>query len=176
MNACNNLLSLDDIAIPLLHPMFVEVSGKCGNFVFFMNRGKKCVRRHVVPRDPRTGAQIARRKVFASVVSQWQALPSLTKDCWRARARDIEARQSSGDKAVSGYSLFLSVNLNRCYAGLPVLRVLPFAVAKNVNVASRPRSRLIFSYMPGSAIVSNFIESVYFCHFLFLHCCVSPPE
>lgn len=41
-------------------------------------------RRHVVPADPKTPAQLARRSRFAAGVAAWHALDSNSKRYWRA--------------------------------------------------------------------------------------------
>lgn len=112
------MISRDEVDLVLSHPMFEAVSGKCGEWVFFMSaNNKKCVRRHVIPRDPRSSAQIARRQCFKVVVREWQSLPDSTKQIWRARAHSLDSHSLPGSKAIIGYNLFLSINLLRLYAG-----------------------------------------------------------
>ena len=59
-------------------------------------------RAYVVPSDPHTPAQVARRTFFAAAVHEWQALSPEAKAAWKqaGRARNIP-----------GYSAFLSAYL-----------------------------------------------------------------
>ena len=56
-------------------PILDSFSGKIGNFVYYKNRSARCVRRYVIPRNPRTLSQQRRRVRFADAVHLWQQLP-----------------------------------------------------------------------------------------------------
>lgn len=56
-------------------------------------------RRHVIPADPRTPAQVARRATFAAAVTEWQAMTDDQRRAWRAAAAGL---------AISGYNLYIS--------------------------------------------------------------------
>lgn len=56
-------------------------------------------RRTVVPSDPRTPAQVARRATFREAVAEWQALPEPARATWRAAADGLP---------LSGYNLYIS--------------------------------------------------------------------
>lgn len=157
-----NLLSIDDFDIPLNHPMFMSISGKCGNFVFYMYNNKKCVRRHVVPRDPKTHAQIANRAVFASVVRQWQSLPPLVKDYWRFQGAVFMKQHPASEKSVSGYSLFISINLRRIFAGLPLIKIFPLRGERlgGVSTPSPSSGSLFFSSLFFSPRAASFFFAV----------------
>ena len=55
-------------------------------------------RRHVIPSNPRTEPQQARRERFALAVSTWQSLSPAQKDDWRKRGRS---------RSLPGYQTFL---------------------------------------------------------------------
>lgn len=56
------------------------------------------LRRHVIPADPRSPAQVARREQFANAVAAWQQLSPAEKVVWQRAARN---------KQMSGYNHFL---------------------------------------------------------------------
>lgn len=57
------------------------------------------LRRHVVPFDPQTSAQLSRRQVFANAVAAWHALTPSEKDQWAEQGKP---------HALPGYHWFLS--------------------------------------------------------------------
>ncbi len=61
-----------------------------------------CARRYVVPRDPKTDAQRARRAAFGEAVAAWRSLSEGDKDAWRAWGRATHR---------SGYNAFLAAFL-----------------------------------------------------------------
>jgi len=71
------------------------------------------LRRHVIPYDPKTPAQIARRATFRDAVQSWQALDHATKEQWKRAARSSQR---------SGYNHFISYTMR----GIPA----PFAGAQ----------------------------------------------
>lgn len=54
------------------------------------------LRRYVIPTDPRTPAQIARRAAFANAVAAWQATTPENRALWRIQGK---ARNLSGFNA-----------------------------------------------------------------------------
>ena len=46
-------------------------NGRSGEFVYYLLNGRQCWRRHVVPKDPRTAAQLRSRKAFATASKAW---------------------------------------------------------------------------------------------------------
>lgn len=61
------------------------------------------IRAHVIPADPRTPAQLARRAALADAVNQWQALDPATRDYWT---------QVGAARRLPGYNAFLSAALS----------------------------------------------------------------
>jgi len=66
------------------------------DIVFYRFYDILCARRYVVPRDPKTDSQRARRAAFGEAVAAWRSLSGGEKDAWRARGR---ARHRSGYNA-----------------------------------------------------------------------------
>ena len=106
------------MALVHCNPVIEGFSKKSGNLVFFISRGKCFVRRHVIPRNPRTERQQFGRAAFAEAVRRWQELPEYKKaQCsYKARMR-----------RTSGYNLFISRFLRDAWArasGVPSLSFL----------------------------------------------------
>jgi hypothetical protein len=57
------------------------------------------LRAHVIPADPATAPQVARRATFAAAVSEWQSLSVEVKKLWNARGKAAR---------LPGYQHFLS--------------------------------------------------------------------
>jgi len=76
-----------------------QLSGAIGGVVFCRRAGGVYARAHVVPRDPKTPAQLDRRSHFRAAVAAWRALPISEKEKWRKRASRTEH---------TGYHLFLT--------------------------------------------------------------------
>lgn len=62
------------------------------------------LRRHVIPADPQTPAQLARRQLFADAILAWRALSPAEKKEWTVRGRG---------RALPGYQFFLSTVLKQ---------------------------------------------------------------
>lgn len=76
-----------------------QLSGAIGGIVFCRRAGGVYARAHVVPRDPKTPAQLDRRRRLRAAVDAWRALPDPEKETWRKRAARSER---------TGYHLFLT--------------------------------------------------------------------
>ncbi len=76
-----------------------QLSGAIGGIVFCRRAGGVYARAHVVPQDPKTPAQLDRRRCFREAVVAWRALPDPEKADWRRRAARSER---------TGYHLFLT--------------------------------------------------------------------
>lgn len=74
-------------------------SGAIGGVVFCKRGNGVYARAHVRPRDPKTAAQIDKRRHFQAAVVAWRALPEPDKAALRKRA----AREGR-----TGYHLFLA--------------------------------------------------------------------
>ena len=103
------------MALVTYDPSIDTFEGKVGSFVYYRNRSLKCVRRYVVPRNPRTECQQKGRMSFADAVHLWQNLEPYRKAQWNGKALI---------RRISGYNLFISEHLKasllRVSAALPV--------------------------------------------------------
>ena len=95
------------MAIVHYDPSIDFFSNKLGTFVYYRNRSTPCVRRWVMPRNPRTELQQHGRRCFADAVRLWQGLEPYKKSQWNRRAL---ARH------ISGYNLFISEHLKATWA------------------------------------------------------------
>jgi len=84
-----NLLITGTLTIPAgpdnpVAQKFVFQGASNVNANYFTATGQpRKVRRHVIPRDPKTLSQLVRRAHMAAGVAQWQQLPVSSKATWR---------------------------------------------------------------------------------------------
>ncbi len=81
-----------------------SISGKIGNVVFYMNRGRQCARLYVIPRNPDTESQRAVRRSFGDAVRSWQVMLPDEKYSYNRKARYLN---------MSGYNLYISNYLKK---------------------------------------------------------------
>jgi hypothetical protein len=96
-------------------------SGRVGEIVY-INSGRygALARRYVVPRNPRTEAQMAHRNCFASVSSCWRGLDPQQRLAWALAASGKYISTSDGKRvSLNGYNYYVSVNTKRASLGLP---------------------------------------------------------
>jgi hypothetical protein len=88
-----------------------DMSGKVGGIVFGRNKAGKTARQYVVPTDAKSGQQVKVRSVFASAVSFWNSISSLTKSQWNTFASTIfKPKRPKGGVSYSGFQAFTSLN------------------------------------------------------------------
>ena len=127
------------MAVVHYDPAIDSFSNRLGNFVYYTSRSTRCVRRYVVPRNPRTEKQQAGRACFADAVRQWQELASYKKVQWNGKAMV---------RRISGYNLFISEHLRECReqtvsglpSGFPLPAVKPLR-SRSVAAAAGPGRR-----------------------------------
>jgi len=90
------------------NPVFEGFSKQIGDLVFVQTNGKTYVRRKAIPRQVNSEAQQRIRALFRETVGAWKGLNENTKLLWDDAARG---------KGISGYNLFISVNMKRRQAG-----------------------------------------------------------
>jgi hypothetical protein len=82
-------------------------------------------RRYAIPTDRRSPAQLLRRAAFARVVALWRAQSDAQRADWTPATEGVNSRSRLGKTyRLSGYLLFLKINLNLAYQGL-ALTVTP---------------------------------------------------
>jgi hypothetical protein len=75
------------------------LSGRFGDWVYFVRNGKQCRRRYVRPKDRRSPAQLRVRKNFGEAAKHWSHSPQLTqaqRDAWELEANQIQSRPRLG--------------------------------------------------------------------------------
>jgi hypothetical protein len=98
----------------------IPQSGRCGNFVSFSTPHGQSRKSYVVPRDPRTPEQLARRKAWAEAAPRWRALTELQRMGWRDLASQIRSHGRLGDTGfLLGHQLYQKINANRAAVGEP---------------------------------------------------------
>ena len=73
----------------------VRFSGRSGEWVYYVRGNKQCRRRYVVPKDPRTPAQMRVRAAFGAASRYWSHTLELTeaqRDAWEAVANKRHSR------------------------------------------------------------------------------------
>lgn len=122
------------MALVSYDPAVDTFAGKLGGFVFYKTRSARCVRVHVVPRNPRTGLQQQGRRCFAEAVRLWQDLEPYKRLQWNRRALV---------RKLSGYSLFISEHMKESWGRIVSALPLPSGL--------HPGSRLRFSSVRSGA-------------------------
>lgn len=85
-------------------PMFsLDASGTLGDAITFSKwKGRPYVRERVIPSNPKTGAQVGRRAMFAFLTQAWNALSDADKATYQALADQLVA---------SPFNAFISYNM-----------------------------------------------------------------
>ena len=79
----------------------LQLRGQIGKqWIGYVVHGEQRYRSYVVPTDPQTAPQLARRSVFASGVAAWHSLSSAEKLLYIRRASKISP-------SMTGFNLFL---------------------------------------------------------------------
>ena len=100
-------------------------SGRCGQFVYYMFKGRLRWRRYVVPRDPRTLAQQLARAAFGAMSRTWSESNRLTeeqRDDWYTEAAKVQSHPRLGlSGPLTGQQFFMSLNCRKEQLGLGML-------------------------------------------------------
>ena len=100
----------------------VPQSGKIGTMVSYKTRYGQFRRRYVVPRDPRTPAQVNRRVALRRATRLWGTLTDDQYAAWKATAHGDRTRPRMNQSGpVTGYLHFVRINCNLATVGLPMV-------------------------------------------------------
>ena len=78
-----------------------------------------------VPFNPRTPRQVAIRLIFAVVSARWRLLTQAQRDIWNAVGPTIKSRLRLRNGKLTGFHLFIKVNVARVHRGLPLAELPP---------------------------------------------------
>ena len=96
----------------------VPQSGKLGTFISFRNRFGQFRRRYVVPKDPRSPAQLNVRSRFGRVSARWRVLTDEQRTAWNAASGQVSSRSRLGKSGrLTGCQLFVKINSNLEFIG-----------------------------------------------------------
>jgi hypothetical protein len=90
------------MALVEMTPEGLMPRGRIGDVVFYKRNGRFFSRRYVIPRNPKTPAQMRQRERFRRAHEAWKLLSEQEKAEYHARARILGR--------YSGYQLFMSEN------------------------------------------------------------------
>lgn len=99
----------------------VQQSGTAGTMVSYKTRFGQVRRQYVKPRDPRTPAQVLRRRAMGRARFLWRKLTDQQRAFWHATAGDSRTnRRVNQSGRLTGYLLFVKINCNLAIVGLPM--------------------------------------------------------
>ena len=103
-------------------------SGKRGLYVSQGGRYGQISRAYIVPRDPRTKAQMGVRRSFGSITARWRSLTEKQQNAWRASARANHTVSGiTPSSPLTGFQLFTKLNCSLARLGAnPVDAPPPF--------------------------------------------------
>ncbi|MGO8925329.1 MAG: hypothetical protein ACLQU3_00175 [Limisphaerales bacterium] len=100
----------------------VPQSGTIGTMVSYKTRFGQFRRRYVVPRDPQTSLQVARRKAMGRARFLWRTPTDAQRAAWNAAAHGARTQPRLNQSgALTGYLLFVKINCNRALVGQPLV-------------------------------------------------------
>ena len=90
----------------------VRFSGRSGQWVYYVRGNKQCRRRYVVPKAPRTPAQLRVRAAFGAASHYWSHTLEITdpqRDTWEAAANRRHSRVRLGQSGpLTGQQYFMA--------------------------------------------------------------------
>jgi hypothetical protein len=93
-------------------------SGKLRTFISVRSRRGQFQRRYVVPKDPRSPAQLGVRSRFGRVSARWRVLTDEQRAAWIAAASEVASRSRLGKSGpLTGCQLFVKINTNLAFIG-----------------------------------------------------------
>ena len=101
-------------------------SGKLGTIVTVQTRYGQVRRPYVIPRDPHSEDQLRIRSNFRHGPSHWRKLTDDQRLAWTIAAAHEHSQPSLGQSGtLPGYVLFVKINSNLAYLGLPPVLLPP---------------------------------------------------
>ena len=100
-------------------------SGKFAGIVYQRARYGQIFYPAFIPANPRTPAQQAVRGAFGMVSKRWRTLTQDQRDLWKALAPAIKSRRRLTNGPLTGFHLFVKINVARVHRGLPLAELPP---------------------------------------------------
>ena len=126
-------------------------SGKCGEIVWHRARYGQICYPAFIPANPRTPAQVAVRGTFGAVSARWRTITEEQRLVWNAVGRTVLSRPRLGRGPLTGFNLFVKINVtlaNRC---LPQVDLPPKCARLPQLALSSPLSASRFDQPPIAA-------------------------
>jgi hypothetical protein len=119
----------------------VAQSGKLGDRVAYMGRFGLCHRQHFVPTNPRSEAQVERRRVFGRLAQVWgSVLTEAQREAWNAAGPQVPSKARLGQSGpLTGQQHFQGINSVRLCVGQEVGLMPP----KRVEFGPSPVGELV---------------------------------
>ena len=113
-------------------------SGKCGSVVWQRARYGQICYAAFVPYNPRSAAQMAVRDNFRAVSARWKLLSQAQRDLWDAVGRTKWSRPRLGRGRLTGFNLFMKVNVRRANRGQAQVDLPPGYAPSSEQAAANP--------------------------------------
>jgi hypothetical protein len=98
----------------------VPQSGHLGTFISFKTRHGQSRRRYVIPKNPRSPAQVCIRTRIAKVAGRWRTLTDMQRAAWTASGSQVASHGRLGDSGtLTGCQFFIKINSNLSLVGEP---------------------------------------------------------
>lgn len=130
--------------------MSIDASGSlAGSIVFAKWRGRNYVRRHAVPSNPRTPAQLAARAIIAFLGAVWKDLAAELQATWEEGSKSLN---------ISAFNEYIRLNardwrdqIGPSQASPPARVKVPGVATSLVGVVSGRQVQLTLTMTPGTA-------------------------
>jgi len=100
----------------------IPQSGKIGPMVSYKHNGVQCQREYILPHDPRSALQLARREALERAARLWHTLSPEQYFHWRLAADGLRTHRTLNQSgALAPYNLFSKLNCNLAIIGLPMV-------------------------------------------------------
>ena len=100
-------------------------SGKFAGTVYQRARYGQIFYPAFVPFNPRTPAQQGVRGTFGMVSARWRTLTQEQRDVWNAVGPTIKSRRRLTNGKLTGFHLFIKINVARLHRGQPLAELPP---------------------------------------------------
>jgi hypothetical protein len=98
----------------------VPQSGHLGTFISFKTRHGQSRRRYVIPKNPRSPAQVRVRTRITNVSGRWRTLTDAQRAAWIAAGAQVPSHGRLGDSGtLTGCQFFIKINTNLATIGEP---------------------------------------------------------